>query len=346
MKKCIFIIVAMLTASCSLTPNLDMVGMFYGQSPRNDTRFEQSLEYNKEHGVCRTLALPSDNYKVYVATDMHVDSTWRNLTEFCTRAQADAESPFTLILGDVINAQNNYPHFMEGMKPLAKTWFCTAGNHDIYFGQWQQYLETIGSSTYWFVAQTPSAKDLFICLDSSDGTLGNDNYTNIAQFEVYFVDKTVNAVSAFEINSDSLFSQGEAQISVMAQNSGRGNFEGSFRLVLVNASLTGIVQELTVMEATGGLPHGGTAKVEFNGVITAPAGMYLLALQYSNGGDWSLAGSENHYNPVWVTVSEMQTGIDNPTASSAPKARKVIENGHVFIIVDDKKITLAGTRVK
>lgn len=172
MKKCIFIIVAMLTASCSLTPNLDMVGMFYGQSPRNDTRFEQSLEYNKEHGVCRTLALPSDNYKVYVATDMHVDSTWRNLTEFCTRAQADAESPFTLILGDVINAQNNYPHFMEGMKPLAKTWFCTAGNHDIYFGQWQQYLETIGSSTYWFVAQTPSAKDLFICLDSSDGTLG------------------------------------------------------------------------------------------------------------------------------------------------------------------------------
>ena len=196
---------------------------------------------------------------------------------------------------------------------------------------------------------TPDVYTLRLCYRDNalqDGTIGNDNYTNIAQLEVYFVDKTVNAVSAFEMNSDSLFTEGEAQISVMAQNSGRGNFEGSFRLVLVNASLTGIVQELIVMEATGGLPHGGTAKVEFNGVITAPAGMYLLALQYSNGGDWSLAGSENHYNPVWVTVSEMQTGIDNPTASPAPKARKVIENGHVYIIVDDKKITLAGTRVK
>ncbi len=172
MKKYILIALLAVVSGCSLTPNLDMVGMFYGQSPRNNERFQDSMRYNEEHGVCRTLNLPSDNYKVYIATDMHVDSTWRNLTKFSTLAQNDAECPFVLILGDVINAQNNYPHFFEGMKPLTKTWFCTAGNHDIYFGQWKDYLELIGSSTYYFVAQTPVAKDLFICLDTSDGTLG------------------------------------------------------------------------------------------------------------------------------------------------------------------------------
>ena len=166
------ILAVALVAGCSLTPNLDMVGMFYGQSPRNDARFEDSMKYNDEHGVCRTVVLPADEYKIYIATDMHVDSTWRNTTEFARRAEADAACPFVLILGDVINAQGNYGHFLEGIKPLTKTWFCTAGNHDIYFGQWKEFVANIGSSTYWFVVQTPSAKDLYICIDTSDGTFG------------------------------------------------------------------------------------------------------------------------------------------------------------------------------
>ena len=173
MKKHILLIsIAVAFVSCNLTPNLDMVGMFYGQSPRNDARFEESIKYNEENGVCRTLTLPTDEYKVYFSTDMHVDSTWRNLTKWSQLTQADADCYFAIVLGDVINAQGNYPHFLEGMKPLTKTWFCTAGNHDLYFNQWKDYLQNIGSSTYWFVAHTPSAKDLYICLDSGDGTLG------------------------------------------------------------------------------------------------------------------------------------------------------------------------------
>ena len=158
--------------ACSLTPNLDLVGMFYGQSPRSNQRFTESMEINTANGEYTILNVSSNEYKVYVATDMHIDSTWLNTLLWAKIAQADAESPFALVLGDVINAQGNYPHFIEAMKPLTKPWFCTAGNHDIYFGQWQEYKQYIGSSTYYFVVQTPSARDLYICLDTSDGTLG------------------------------------------------------------------------------------------------------------------------------------------------------------------------------
>ena len=159
-------------ASCNLTPNLDMVGMFYGQSPRNNERFEESMRYNEEHGVCRTISLPQDEYKIYIATDMHVDSTWRNTLKWATLAQNDPECSFAIVLGDMINAQDNWEHFMEGMKPLTKTWFPTCGNHDIYFGQWKDYVAHFGTATYYFIIQTPGAKDLYICLDTSDGTLG------------------------------------------------------------------------------------------------------------------------------------------------------------------------------
>ncbi len=164
-------ILCVLLSGCNLTPNLDIVGMFYGQSPRNDQRFDESMKINEENGY-KTLDIVSDNYVVYVATDMHVDSTWRNTLAWAQAAEADADCPFALVLGDVINAQGNYPHFLEGMNPLTKPWFCTAGNHDIYFGQWKEYMQYIGSSTYYFVAQTPSCRDLYICLDTSDGTLG------------------------------------------------------------------------------------------------------------------------------------------------------------------------------
>lgn len=166
------ILMLLLLSACSLTPNYDMVGMFYGQSPRSDARFEQSMAYNEEHNVCRTIDIPADDYMVYICTDIHVDSTWRNISRWTEIVNA-SDCEFALVLGDLINAQDNFPHFMQGIKDINKTLFCTAGNHDLYFGQWAEYFALLGSSTYYFIAQTPSAKDLYICLDSSDGTLGN-----------------------------------------------------------------------------------------------------------------------------------------------------------------------------
>ncbi len=182
MKKTIcYIVFAVLLSSCKsiddFLPNLDVIGMVYGQSPRNDTRFEDSQSYNAEHAEKYSdIVLTTDEYKVYYGTDMHVDSTWRNTTKWAQAAENDAACAFAIVLGDVINAQDNYPHFLSGMSPLTKRWFCTAGNHDIYYGQWKEYLQYIGSSVYKFQVVTPNAKDLYICLDSSDGTLARKQF--------------------------------------------------------------------------------------------------------------------------------------------------------------------------
>ena len=79
---------------------------------------------------------------------------------------------FAVILGDMINAQHNFPNLMMGVSYTSKPLFATAGNHDLYFGQWTEYLQYWHSSTYYFTARTPNYKDLYICMDSGDGTFG------------------------------------------------------------------------------------------------------------------------------------------------------------------------------
>ena len=51
--------------------------------------------------------------------------------------------------------------------------FLIPGNHDLYFNGWEEFYTRFGSSTYFFTIRTTTATDLFICLDSGGGTLGN-----------------------------------------------------------------------------------------------------------------------------------------------------------------------------
>ncbi len=162
---------------CGCNPNLDMVGMFYGQSPRSDVRFATSMEYNDVAGF-KTIVVADDSYKVYVCSDVHVDSTARNIKHWATLMRNDTLCELGLILGDMINAQHNFPRFMEAIAfdresqsndvPL----FGTPGNHDLYFGQWAEYISYWHTSSYYFTVETPNAKDFYISLDTGDGTFG------------------------------------------------------------------------------------------------------------------------------------------------------------------------------
>ena len=52
------------------------------------------------------------------------------------------------------------------------TLFATLGNHDLYFNQWEDYKSYWGTASYWFEVKTPKYQDLFISLDTGNGTLG------------------------------------------------------------------------------------------------------------------------------------------------------------------------------
>ena len=157
MKKsfCIIASVLLLAACANENSTLDMKGMFSPNGPTIDTRFAQSLAYNATRGEIH-MDMQSDDYTIYLCSDSHITrTTHRNLDYFVAQYRAAAAPKIAMHLGDVIDAQKNFPcadsilHF-EG-QTIADTLFCTPGNHDIYFKQWETPATAIRNSTCSFV---------------------------------------------------------------------------------------------------------------------------------------------------------------------------------------------------
>lgn len=168
---------------CNLFPNHDLVGIFMHSSPVADERFEESMTWTQEHQPI-SLLVPED-YRIYVCSDSHIDSTSYHLQSFIRSYRSDDKSEFALHLGDLVNAQGNFHSFDSAMRVLPEgynrsnrhndTVFVTAGNHDICFGQWPEYVKYYKTSTYWFETRSNVDNhllDLFISMDSSSGTVG------------------------------------------------------------------------------------------------------------------------------------------------------------------------------
>lgn len=169
---------AVLLMFVSCTKNIDILGLFMTFNESPDERFAQSMEYNDEHGYDKITVVP-DDYEVYVMSDIHVDFSTNNLDCFVSDYLADSvAAPFALCLGDLINATGHFDLFDEHVKPVSdagRKIYYTVGNHDLYFNQWKDFFSRFGSSTYWFEVQTVSGfKDLYISIDSGNGTLGYD----------------------------------------------------------------------------------------------------------------------------------------------------------------------------
>lgn len=167
---------AMMLTSCN--KNIDYKGLFYTINESPDERFAQSMEYNGQHGYDRISGVP-DEYEVYAMSDIHVDFSTTNLDRFVTDYLRDTvAAPFALCLGDIINATGHYDYFYEHVKPVAdagRKMYYTVGNHDLYFDQWKEFRSRFHTSTYWFEVRTVSGfKDLFMAIDSGNGTLGVD----------------------------------------------------------------------------------------------------------------------------------------------------------------------------
>ena len=182
----LFVLSVTLTA-CGPDARLDMAGMFAGCSPKIDDRFTESQVYNNQHGFC-TLQAPAEDYHVYVCTDTHITKTQKRWINFIETYRQDMLCPVAVHLGDIIDAQNYFDEMYSAYQAVpvnpAKpdTLMAVAGNHDIYFKQWPQFIELFKTCTYYFIVCTPSgAQDLFICYDSADGTVGTKQLQWLAE---------------------------------------------------------------------------------------------------------------------------------------------------------------------
>ena len=171
---------ALMLASCvNDDTTLDMKGMFSNNGEPVNVRFAQSKAYNDSVGEIH-LNMGADAYTIYMCTDSHITrKTHKNLDYFMTQYKAASSPKLALHLGDIIDAQKNIPcadsivHYAGQTKK--DTLFLTPGNHDVYFKQWSILRSFFKTSAYWFDTNNGSRKlDLFICLDSADGTLGTE----------------------------------------------------------------------------------------------------------------------------------------------------------------------------
>lgn len=159
---------ALFFASCNYA---DMGGMFVVEASVNQ-RFEQSVQWNSKHSQ-KNIEVQTDNYKFFVAADVHVGQT-QNFEYFIAQAQANNANAMVLV-GDISNGNVfDYEKIVAALpEKNLMPWYMTAGNHELYFDGWKHYFKFFGSSTYYFYVETPAAKDLYICVDTGAGTIGS-----------------------------------------------------------------------------------------------------------------------------------------------------------------------------
>jgi predicted phosphodiesterase len=145
---------------------------FITSSESVDMRFNESMEWNDNHSVSE-IFVDSDDYSVMAMADCHVGST-KNLEKFLRNART--VNPAAVVMdGDLTGGVSEDYKVFENKIPDNDSLklFYVVGNHDLWYNGWGEFYSKFGSSSYYFTITTPSASDLYICLDSGGSSLGH-----------------------------------------------------------------------------------------------------------------------------------------------------------------------------
>jgi predicted phosphodiesterase len=167
LKILTFLIISITFFRCN--SDIDFSG-FFRSTDRVEERFAQSDEWNASHPFSELIS-NFDNYNLMIASDIHIGPT-ENFS-LLKNIYQNSTSTALILVGDIVSGKKeDYITFRDSALNISKPKFYMLGNHDLFFDGWKTYYEFFGTSTYYFSVTTPTAKDLFICLDSGGGTLG------------------------------------------------------------------------------------------------------------------------------------------------------------------------------
>lgn len=169
-------LVLLITNSCNIFEMKGFVTTHVGV----EERFDQSMEWNAEHGYAE-ISMPNNEYSIIAMGDSHLGGT-ENIKLFLNHAQDD-EVAAAVMVGDLTTGNKEDIEILWNELPSKDSvnYFAIAGNHDLYFDGWPHFYEKFGSSSYYFIVNTPSNNDLFICLDTGGGTLGKSQIAWFSQ---------------------------------------------------------------------------------------------------------------------------------------------------------------------
>lgn len=160
-----------LITSCS---ELDLANLLLPLGTSVNSRVAESLEWNRRHGV-DTIVISTDIYCFYASSDIHAETSPRRFAKMVQREKTDSSAYFHLMLGDAIARKEAQQYVAEIVLPDSseyKPCYTIVGNHDLFFGNWEDWINYFHTSTYYFLIRTPNYQDLYIMLDSANGTLG------------------------------------------------------------------------------------------------------------------------------------------------------------------------------
>lgn len=167
--KLALIVIIILSANSCLQ-DVDLSGLLTS-SDRVTERFEQSEMWNNSHPA-RGIFINSNDYFITLASDPHIGEIDK-LRDFISISNESGASSF-ILTGDMVSGKERDYDLLNQLLIQADSlpYFLVSGNHDLYFDGWKSFYNYFGSSVYSFTVETKTAEDIFICLDSGNGTLG------------------------------------------------------------------------------------------------------------------------------------------------------------------------------
>ncbi len=178
----IFAATAILATGCN---RLDIAGMVVNRSDTEE-RVADWLDWNSQNEPI-VIDMPND-YCFFSCSDSHYSERDSivpqgendRLYRYITTMRNEPNAAFAIHAGDMVNESGEAGFLMteEALRynPEDQAWnkpcFLVIGNHDVYFDCAKYFKQHFHTSTYTVTVNADEAKDLFIFLDSGNGTHG------------------------------------------------------------------------------------------------------------------------------------------------------------------------------
>ena len=173
---------AIFAVSCN---RLDIAGMVINRSDTEE-RVADWLDWNSQNDSI-VIDMPM-NYCFYSCSDSHyserdsivLQGENDRLYHYITMMRNDPNAAFAIHAGDMVNesGETGFRMTEESLRynPNDQTWdrpcFLVIGNHDVYYDCVPYFKQYFHTSTYTVTVNADGEKDLFIFLDSGNGTHG------------------------------------------------------------------------------------------------------------------------------------------------------------------------------
>jgi predicted phosphodiesterase len=159
---------------CFSACDVDLVGLFTSSEP--DERFEARNTFHFLTEADRSLSLPQE-YSFIVVSDTHIEGGDAHGLERLSAVVAAGGDKFVAVTGDITQngKQEDLRKFLEiasSLRDIGAPCYPIIGNHDVYFNNWPNWRDLVGSTTYRIDA--PGSSTTLLMLDSANGSFGKD----------------------------------------------------------------------------------------------------------------------------------------------------------------------------